>query len=85
MPRKKTSPKDFATSLEQLDTLVEEMEGSELTLEQSLSHFEQGVNLIRHCQTVLRDAEQKVVKLSKKTMVEQGLDDDTDYDEEDEE
>ena len=80
MARKKTTPKDFAGALEELDTLVEDMEGGELTLEQSLTHFEKGINLIKHCQTVLTEAEQKVIKLSKKTLTEQALDEDFDED-----
>jgi exodeoxyribonuclease VII small subunit len=36
------------------------MEHGELSLEQSLEKFERGVSLIKHCQKVLQDAEQKV-------------------------
>ena len=59
MPRKKTPP-DFEKSLQELEKLVETMEGGELSLEDSLKHFERGVALTRTCQQALDEAEQKV-------------------------
>lgn len=47
-------------SLSEITQLIDKMEHSELTLEQSLNHFERGVQLIRHCQKILETAEQKV-------------------------
>ena len=37
------APMDFEQSLSQLESLVEKLENSEFTLEQSLQAFEQGV------------------------------------------
>lgn len=51
---------DFETSLQQLESIVENMEKGELSLEESLKDFEQGVKLTRLCQQALKDAEQKV-------------------------
>ena len=53
-------PIDFEASLSQLESLVEKLENSEFTLEQSLQAFEQGVKLTRQCQQALSAAEQKV-------------------------
>jgi len=53
-------PMDFEQSLAQLESLVEKLENSEFTLEQSLEAFEQGVKLTRQCQQALSQAEQKV-------------------------
>lgn len=47
-------------SLAEITQLVEKMEHSEQTLEQSLSHFERGIILVKHCQKILTEAEQKV-------------------------
>ena len=47
-------------SLDTLETLVERMESGELSLEESLKAFEEGVRLTRECQQALRAAEQKV-------------------------
>lgn len=51
---------DFEQSLLELEKLVEKLENSEITLEQSLAAFEQGVKLTRVCQQALTKAEQKV-------------------------
>ena len=56
----KQAPLDLEQSLAQLESLVEKLENSEFTLEQSLQAFEQGVSLTRQCQQALSDAEQKV-------------------------
>jgi exodeoxyribonuclease VII small subunit len=51
---------DFEASLGQLEELVEQMEDGELSLEDSLKAFEQGVKLTRECQHALKQAEQKI-------------------------
>lgn len=51
---------DLEKSFTEISQLIEKMEHQELTLEQSLSHFERGIVLIKHCQKMLQDAEQKV-------------------------
>lgn len=55
-----TALPDLETALKEMNTLVDKMEHSELTLEQSLLNFERGVILIKHCQKILQEAEQKV-------------------------
>ena len=55
---------DFEKSLEQLETLVDNMERGELSLEQSLAAYEQGVGLYRRCQQALEQAELRVKLLS---------------------
>ena len=59
MARKKTAP-DFEQSLGELQTLVERLESGELSLEDSLAAFEQGIRLTRECQGAISQAEQKV-------------------------
>ena len=56
---KKASP-GLETALDNLESLVERMESGELTLEESLKAFEEGVRLSRDCQQALQQAEQKV-------------------------
>lgn len=55
-------------SLAELETLVEKLEGGDLSLEETLKHFERGVKLTRECQTTLKEAEQKVEILLNKTV-----------------
>ena len=59
MPRKKKTP-DFEQSLKELESLVQQMEQGDLSLEDSLQAFEEGVSLTRECQSILAQAEQKV-------------------------
>lgn len=53
----------FEQSLAELETLVQKMESGDMSLEESLKAFEQGIKLTRGCQKALADAEQKVQKL----------------------
>lgn len=54
---------DFEKALEELETLVEQLESGDLNLDQSLKQFKRGVELTRHCQGVLNRAQQTVEKL----------------------
>lgn len=55
---------NFEKSIKQLETLVAKLEKGDLTLEDSLKHFEQGVKLTRECKQALEVAEQKISVLS---------------------
>ncbi|MCY4361977.1 MAG: exodeoxyribonuclease VII small subunit [Gammaproteobacteria bacterium] len=81
MSEKKTEI-DFEKALAELEKLVETMEKGELTLEESLKHFERGVTLTRACQQALADAEQKVRILTRNSETEElaGFAADTDND-----
>jgi exodeoxyribonuclease VII small subunit len=54
---------DFEKALEELEALVEQMESGDLSLDESLKQFKRGVELTRHCQGVLDQAQQTVEKL----------------------
>ncbi|PCJ26868.1 MAG: exodeoxyribonuclease VII small subunit [SAR86 cluster bacterium] len=60
MTKKKTTSFDFEKALENLEELVTAMEEGDLSLEESLQAFEQGIKLTRECQNALKKAEQKV-------------------------
>ena len=66
MTARKPIPVNFEKSLQELESLVEQLEKGELTLEDSLKHFEHGIELTRSCQAALRLAEQKVEQLLEK-------------------
>ena len=51
---------DFENAYKELEGIVERMERGEQDLEKSLTDFERGVALMKHCHSVLKDAEQKV-------------------------
>lgn len=55
----------FEAALEQLQVTVKRLESGELSLEQSLKAFEEGVRLTRTCQEQLSGAEKRVELLMK--------------------
>ena len=57
---KTPSVADFERSLNELEQLVTGMEAGELSLDQSLTAFERGIALYRHCQQSLDQAELRV-------------------------
>jgi exodeoxyribonuclease VII small subunit len=63
---KKPQPANFESALKELETLVEDMEQGDISLEESLQKFERGIALSRACQQALQDAEQKVQILIEK-------------------
>lgn len=56
----KNPPFEFETALTELEQLVVRMENGDLSLEDSLRAFEQGIGLTRQCQQALSAAEQRV-------------------------
>ena len=64
MSKSKDKTPDFEKSLTELEGLVSRLESGELSLDQSLEYFKRGVELTRHCQSVLDDAQQMVETLS---------------------
>lgn len=58
---------DFESSLTELEAIVEQLEQGDLSLDDSLKQFERGVQLTRVCQGALKQAEQKVEILLRKT------------------
>ena len=55
----------FEASLVRLEKTIERLENEELTLDASLELFEQGVTLIRACDTHLKKAQGKISELLK--------------------
>ena len=51
---------NFEKAMTELETIVEEMEAGELSLEAAMAHFEKGIHLTRTCHDALQEAEQKV-------------------------
>ena len=61
----KNSVRHFEENLTELDTIVNQLESNQLSLEDALKAFEKGVKLSQNCQNVLTQAEQKVQILLK--------------------
>lgn len=61
---KKTLP-GFDVQLKELEQLVANMEKGDLSLEDALKQYEDGIALVRACEKQLAEAEQKVQILSR--------------------
>ena len=59
------STENFETSLMNLEKIVTELESGNLSLEDSLERYKQGIDLIKNCNKLIEDAEKEVAKLTK--------------------
>ena len=66
--------------MQALEDLVGKMETGEMTLEESLAAYEQGVGLYRRCQSALEQAELRVRLLSDPALPDDARDFDTSTD-----
>ena len=66
MAKKKLENLSFEESLSELDTIVQNLEQGDLSLEDSMALFERGLNLSQLSQEKLKTAEQKVQILLEK-------------------
>ena len=54
---------NFESSLKKLEEIVSKLEDGDISLEDSVKSFEEGIGLVKECQKQLSDAELKVKKL----------------------
>ena len=59
-------PAPFEAGLQELETVVKQLESGELPLEQSLELFEKGIKLSEVCRKQLEEAETRVEMLVKR-------------------
>lgn len=57
--------KTFESSIKRLEEIVHDLEKGDLSLEDSLKVFEEGMELIKSCSEKLEEVEQKVAMLVK--------------------
>ncbi len=55
--------KSFEEQMKQLEDIVTELEKGELSLEESVSKFEEGIKLSKQCNQTLEEAEKKITIL----------------------
>ena len=60
MANKKVANLSFEQAAQELEAIVQKLEGGELNLEESMTLFERGLELSKHSQAKLSDAEQKI-------------------------
>ena len=54
---------NFEDSLAKLESIVDALEDNDVSLEESVKKFEEGIKLVKDCQRQLKEAELKVNKL----------------------
>ena len=58
--------KSFEGALEKLERITRELEDGDLSLEDSLKYFDEGIKLAEYCNNKLNDAQKKIEILLKK-------------------
>lgn len=53
----------FEQAMERLDAIVEAMESGEIGIEESISKYEEAMQLAAHCRKVLEDSEQRIKQI----------------------
>jgi len=53
-------PKNFETATIELEQIVENMETGQMSLEDALSAYKRGVELLQYCQNTLKDSQQQI-------------------------
>jgi exodeoxyribonuclease VII small subunit len=65
MSKKESEKQKFEEALEELEKVVERLESGELSLDDSLAAFEEGVRLVKFCNQKLTEVEKKIELLVK--------------------
>ena len=55
--------KSFESQIENLEKIVAELENGELSLDESVSKFEEGIKISKECNKILEEAEKKITIL----------------------
>lgn len=72
------NPQSFEAALAEIENIVAAMEAGQLPLEQSLTAYKRGAELLHYCQTRLQEAQQQVKILEAGTLKNFDGDDGTD-------
>jgi len=59
-----SSELSFEKAMERLEEIVNHLESGDLSLEQALEVYEEGVKLSLYCDTKLNEAEGKIIKIA---------------------
>jgi exodeoxyribonuclease VII small subunit len=75
---KPQNPQTFEAALSEIENIVAAMEAGQLPLEQSLTAYKRGAELLQYCQARLQEAQQQVKILEAGTLKNFDGDDSTD-------
>lgn len=54
----------FESNLINLEKIVSELESGQLSLEESLEKYKKGIDLVKKCNTIIKNAEKEVQRLT---------------------
>ena len=63
MQTKLKSSESFEHAVEELESIVSALEVGTLTLEEALSRYQRGMDLLKFCHKTLENAEQRILQL----------------------
>ncbi|HMB98143.1 MAG TPA: exodeoxyribonuclease VII small subunit [Balneolaceae bacterium] len=69
---KKTKGPEFEQALKKLETIVEKLESTDITLEESIKLYEEGLRLSKQCTQTLEDAVLRIEEISADSKIEKG-------------
>lgn len=72
-----TGKLSFEEAIKELTGIVGKIEQGEIPLQDSLSQYERGMTLIKHCRGILQKAEKRIEKVSKDQNERQDTSDET--------
>jgi len=55
-----TQPQDFEHAVAELEGIVVAMENGQMNLQESLSNYKRGMELLQYCQTTLENSQQQI-------------------------
>lgn len=64
MPKKASTACSFEKSMEELESIVDQMDSDQLPLEQLIAHYERGAKLLADCETTLESAKKRLETIS---------------------
>ena len=62
----------YEEAIEELESLIEKIESGEIGLEESIEAYERGLELRKHCDGILKKAEQRFIDLTKQVESDSG-------------
>ena len=69
---KKTKGPEFEQALKKLEMIVEKLESTDITLEESIKLYEEGLRLSKQCTQTLEDAVLRIEEISADSKIEKG-------------
>jgi exodeoxyribonuclease VII small subunit len=71
-PKNDIGKLSFEAAIKELTEIVGKIEQGEIALQDSLQQYERGMALIKHCRTILKQAEERIEKISQPEAESQG-------------